>query len=50
MKDSLHSRRPIAVIVMVAFRNRVADLEPLVPQIERLLEPDMERRVYHVAV
>jgi hypothetical protein len=41
---------PVAVIVMVAFRNRIADLEPLVPQIERLLEPTMERRVYHVAV
>lgn len=34
---------PIAVIVMVAFRNRIAGLEPLVPQIERLLEPRMER-------
>jgi len=30
--------------------NRIADLEPLVPQIERLLEPSMERRVYYVAV
>lgn len=41
---------PVAVIVMVAFRNRFADLESLVPQIERLPDPAMERRVYHVAV
>ena len=41
---------PIAVIVMLAYRNRIVDLEPLVPQIERLLEPAMERRLYHVAV
>lgn len=41
---------PVAVIVMVAFRNRLADLEPLVPEIARLLEPTMERRVYHVVV
>jgi len=41
---------PLAVIVMVAYRNRFSDLAPLVPQIERLLELAMERRIYHVAV
>ncbi len=41
---------PIAVIVMLAHRNRLADLEPLVPHIQRLLAPAMERRIYHVAV
>ena len=41
---------PLAVIIMLAYRNRIADLEPLVPQVERLLDPTMERRVYRVAV
>lgn len=41
---------PVAVIIMLAHRNRMTDLEPLVPQVESLLDPSMERRFYHVAV
>lgn len=39
---------PIAVVVMVAYRIRFADLEPLVPEVQRLLGPSMERRFYRV--
>jgi hypothetical protein len=41
---------PGAVIVLLAHRNRLADLELLVAHVERLLEPAMERRIYHVAM
>lgn len=42
--------QPIAVIIMLAYWNRMADLQPLVPQVERRLDPSMGRRVYRVAV
>lgn len=39
---------PIMVIVMIAHRTRVKDLESLVPQVLDLLKSESENRVYRV--
>ncbi len=39
---------PIPVVVMVAFRNRAAELEPLVPAVAKLVEGGLEKRFYPV--
>lgn len=41
---------PLAVIVLIAPRNRITELPPLVPEVQRLLDPAMERRVYRVSL
>ena len=40
---------PIPVVVMLAARNRLADLQPLVPGVVDVLSGDPQRRVYRVA-
>ena len=43
------SELPIPVIVMLAPRNRLADLQPLVPQVARVLSDPLENRIYRVS-
>ena len=40
---------PITIIVLSAYRTRVADLSPLIPQVVELLNSDPELGVYRVA-
>ena len=42
------SALPIPVIVMLAFRNRLAELRPLVPGETSLLSVSLESRIYRV--
>ena len=39
---------PIPVIVMIAARNRLQELQPLVPEAVALLSGRLQRRFYHV--
>lgn len=39
---------PLPVIIMLAPRNRLADLLPLVPRVMETLSSDLHQRVYHV--
>ena len=39
---------PIPVIIMLAPRNRLAELQPLVPAVLDLLTGDLRRRIYRV--
>ena len=39
----------IPVIIMLAYRNRLADLQPLVPYVTTLLSDSLENRIYRVA-
>lgn len=39
---------PIPVIVMLAPRNRLAELQPLVPQVARVISEPLENRIYRV--
>ena len=40
---------PIAIVVMLAPRNRLRELQPLVPGVVSVLSGDLEKRIYHVA-
>ena len=40
---------PIAVIVMLAHRNRLRDLQPLVPDVAAVLLGTLEKAVYRVS-
>ena len=42
------SELPIPIIVMLAPRNRLAELEPLVPSVMNVLSGDLQRRIYRV--
>ena len=39
---------PMPIVIMVAVRNRLAELQPLVPQVLDLLAGDLQARVYLV--
>ena len=41
---------PIAIIILSAYRTRLPDLIPLVPQIVELLDSELELKVYRVTV
>ena len=40
---------PVAVVVMLAPRNRLRELQPLVPGVVSVLSGDLQKRIYHVA-
>ena len=40
---------PIAVVVMLAPRNRLRELQPLVPDVVSVLSGDLQKRIYHVS-
>ena len=40
---------PVAVVVMLALRNRLAELEPLVPKVSRVLSGAPGKQVYLVS-
>ena len=40
---------PIAVVVMLASRNRLRELQPLVPDVVSVLSGDVQKRIYPVA-
>ena len=40
---------PIPVVIMLVTRNRLADLQPLVPAVVAVLSGDLQRRIYRVA-
>lgn len=40
---------PIPVVVMLAPRNRLRELQPLVPGVLSVLSGDLQKRVYHVS-
>ena len=42
------SELPIPIIVMLAPRNRLAELESLVPGVMNVLSGDLQRRIYRV--
>ena len=42
------SKLPIPVIIMLAPRNRLAELQPLVPAVTNLLSAPLENRIYRV--
>ena len=42
------SELPIPVIIMLARRNRLAELQPLVPWVASLLSDPLESRIYRV--
>ncbi|MDE0045680.1 MAG: hypothetical protein OXU19_07425 [bacterium] len=42
------SALPISIIIMLAPRNRLAELQPLVPKVVSLLSVCLEKRIYHV--
>ena len=42
------STLPIPVIIMLAPRNRLAELQPLVPYVASLLSDPLENRIYRV--
>ena len=42
------SALPISVIIMLAPRNRLAELQPLVPYVASLLSDPLENRIYRV--
>ena len=39
---------PISVIIMIAARNRLQELQPLVPEVVDVLFSDLQRQVYRV--
>ena len=39
---------PIPVVIMLAARNRLAELQPLVPRVMDVLSGDLQRRIYRV--
>ena len=44
-QDSL----PVPVVIMIAARNRLQELQPLVPGVAAVLFGDLQRRIYRVA-
>ena len=40
---------PLPVIIMLGVRNRLAELQPLVPDVVDVLSGDLHRRIYRVA-
>ena len=40
---------PVAVVIMLAVRNRLDELRPLVPKVVDVLSGSLRRRVYHVS-
>ena len=42
------SELPIPVVIMLAHRNRLAELQPLVPYVTRLFSEPLENRIYRV--
>ena len=42
------SALPIPVIIMMAARNRLADLQPLIPKTVAVLSEDLQSRIYRV--
>ena len=42
------SRLPMPVVVMLAARNRMPELRPLVPSVVSVLSGDLQRRIYRV--
>ncbi len=43
------SSLPIPVVVILATRNRLQELQPLVPQTVAVLSGNLQRRIYHVS-
>ena len=43
------SNLPIPVVIMIAARSRVQDLEPLIPEVIGVLSEQPQRRIYRVA-
>ena len=41
---------PIPVVIMIATRNRLRELQPLVPEVVAVLSGDIQRRIYRVPV
>ena len=39
---------PIPVVIMLAARNRLAELQPLVPAVVEVLSGDLQRHIYRV--
>ena len=39
---------PIAIVVMLALRNRLRELQPLVPGVVSVLSGGLQKRIYHV--
>ena len=39
---------PLPVIIMLGVRNRLAELQPLVPGVMEVLSGDLQRRIYRV--
>ena len=42
------SRLPLPVVIVIAARNRIEDLQPLVPGIVAALSENLQRRIYRV--
>ena len=42
------SRLPMPVVVMLAARNRITELRPLVPDVVSILSGDLQRHIYRV--
>ena len=40
---------PIPVVIMLASRNRLAELQPLVPGVVKVLSGDLQKRIYRVS-
>lgn len=40
------SNLPVPIVIMIAVRNRLAELQPLVPQVVDLLTGDVQAQVY----
>ena len=41
---------PVAVVIMLAPRNRLRELQPLVPGVVSVLSRDLQKRFYHVEI
>ena len=39
---------PVPIVIMIAARNRLRELRPLVPGVVAILSGDLQRRIYHV--
>ena len=39
---------PLPVVIMIAVRNRLQDLQPIVPKVVDVLSGSVQRRIYHV--
>ena len=41
---------PLPIIIMIAIRNRLQELQPLVPSVVSVLSGDLQSHIYHVSV